>query len=130
MPEQPIDSEALAKMLNIPSEQALGLIEESQAKMRRLADAWLAKDPEMRKSFEATYASYKTVVERGGKSAIQDLETFVRTQAAHHAMLEQMGAGNKTIKASEVAEAFGGELPPGWDDMLTPGMIDRDLEGS
>jgi len=45
-------------------------------------------------------------------------------------MRERIRARGAKIKASEVAEACGGELPAGWDDLLPPDAIDKDIENA
>ena len=127
MDQFPIDDSAMANLMGTSLEEAQRLIEETQAYMERVADEVLSSQPELRKKFEAEFEQINQTSE-GTASSAQERERFVRSQAAQHGVLKRAMQSRKKIKASVVAEAFGGELPAGWDDNLPPENVDHNIK--
>jgi hypothetical protein len=127
MEHKGINVEAVAALHGISHERARELIDESARETRQAAEAFLASHPDLVRRFEAEYDREVAFLQQRGL-AVPERDSFLRGRALWYEMRERMRSERKKIKASEIAAAYGGELPPGWDDLLPPEIIDHDTD--
>jgi hypothetical protein len=123
MEHEGINLDALAKLYKISVDDARKLVDDELANVRRVAEEFLASHPKLLKEFEKLYERKKAFAEAHGRPA-PDRASFLRDRALHHRMCTRIR--RKPVKASDVAAACDGELPPGWDDLLPPDIVVHD----
>jgi len=126
MEHEKINFEALAKLRGISAEQARAEFEAALSASRKQSEDFLSAHPDLRKQFEAEYDRDTAFREQRGIPTL-DRTAFLSGRVIHYEMRQRILAGATKIKASDVAAGFGGKLPPGWDDLLPPEVIDDDI---
>jgi len=126
MKHETVNFEALAKLRGISAEQARAEFEAALAASRKQSEDFLSAHPDLRQQFEAEYDRDTAFREQQGFPT-QDRTAFLSGCVINYEMRQRILARATKIKASEIATEFGGELPPGWDDMLPPETIDDDI---